>query len=335
MPRQARLDAPGILHHVMIRGIERRNIFRSNVDRNDFINRLASLLPETKTLCYAWAFLPNHAHFLFRSGPSGIAFLMRKLLTGYAVSFNRRHHRTGQLFQNRYKSIICQEDVYFKELVRYIHLNPVRAKIVSSLSDLDCFPYSGHSTLMGIKERPWQASVLGFFGDRDDEARRRYHSYIEAGISEGRREDLSGGGLLRSIGGWSELKGQRQRVKGDQRILGDSDFVLKVLTQAEEGYERRTLAKSRGYTVDRIADRVANLYAVSKEDVLSKGREARRVEARSVFCYLAVMHLGTSVTDIARLLGMAPSTVSYAVRRGKEMAERKGFGLMGKEVLNN
>ena len=116
MPRQARLDAAGVLHHVMIRGIERRKIFRDDDDCNDLIERLAVLLPETKTACYAWALIPNHAHFLFRSSPSGIASLMRRLLTGYVVSFNRRHHRVGQLFQNRYKSIICQEDPYFQEL---------------------------------------------------------------------------------------------------------------------------------------------------------------------------------------------------------------------------
>jgi len=89
MPRVARLDTPGLLHHVMIRGIERRKIFRDDGDREDFIERLSDLLPETGTQCYAWSFLSNHAHFLFRSGPQGIATLMRRLLTGYAISFNR------------------------------------------------------------------------------------------------------------------------------------------------------------------------------------------------------------------------------------------------------
>ena len=160
MPRHARLDSPGVLHHVMIRGIERRNIFRDDHDRNDFVERLSVLLPETRTICYAWSFMPNHAHFLFRSGPSGIAYLMRKLLTGYVVSFNRRHRRTGQLFHNRYKSIICQEEPYFSELVRYIHLNPVRAKIVSTLSELDRYSYCGHTTLMGKREGPGRIRFL-------------------------------------------------------------------------------------------------------------------------------------------------------------------------------
>ena len=133
MPRLARLDAPGVLHHIMIRGIERRKIFRSNKDRDDFIERLSIILPESNTYCYAWALLSNHAHFLFRSGEAGISKVMRRLLTGYAVTFNHKYKRHGQLFQNRYKSIICQEDTYLRELVRYIHLNPLRAKLVSDI----------------------------------------------------------------------------------------------------------------------------------------------------------------------------------------------------------
>ena len=125
MPRTARLDAPGVLHHVMIRGIERRKIFRNDKDREDFIERLEVLCPETQTNCYAWAFMSNHAHFLFRTGMSPLSRFMRRLLTGYAIGFNLRHSRRGPLFQNRYKSIVCQEDAYLQELVRYIHLNPI------------------------------------------------------------------------------------------------------------------------------------------------------------------------------------------------------------------
>ena len=236
MPRQPRLDSAGVLHHVMIRGIERRNIFRDTKDRKDFLERLSRLLPETQTACYAWALIPNHAHFLFRSGPEGIADLMRRLLTGYVVSFNKRHKRTGQLFQNRYKSIICEEETYFKELIRYIHLNPVRAGVVHTVEDLNVFPYSGHSTLMGTVQRSWQNTsyVLQYFSANDARARRMYSTYVESGFNQGRRDDLSGGGLVRSLGGWMNARDTKNRVKGDQRILGGSDFVMTILRQAEE-----------------------------------------------------------------------------------------------------
>jgi len=142
MPRLARLDAPGVLHHIMIRGIERGDIFRDNKDRDNLLGRLAEILPETKTCCYAWAFLSNHAHFLFRTGTTSLSKVMRRLLTGYVVSFNRRHFRNGPLFQNRFKSIVCQEDAYLRELVRYIHLNPLRARIVSDMNRMCTYKYS-------------------------------------------------------------------------------------------------------------------------------------------------------------------------------------------------
>jgi putative transposase len=110
---------------IIVRGIERRKIFWDDVDRDSFIDRLGQVLAETHTDCFAWALIPNHVHLLLRSGLTPISTVMRRLLTGYAVQFNRRHRRHGHLFQNRYKSILFQEDPYLTELVRYIHLNPI------------------------------------------------------------------------------------------------------------------------------------------------------------------------------------------------------------------
>ena len=155
MPRQARLDDPGTLHHVMIRGIEGKSIFRDNRDRKEFVTRLGNLSKETGTRVLAWALLRNHVHLLLFSGPSGLALFMRRLLTGYAQGFNRRHRRRGHLFQNRYKSIVCEEDPYLLELVRYIHLNPLRASLVKSLGELERYPWSGHRVLVGREKNGW------------------------------------------------------------------------------------------------------------------------------------------------------------------------------------
>ena len=143
MPRQARIDAPGALHHVMCRGIERRKIFRDNQDRRDFVERLGRVLMETTTTCLAWVLMPNHFHLLLRTGCTPIAGVMRKLLTGYAVTFNRKYKRRGHLFQNRYKSILCQEEPYLLELVRYIHLNPLRSNIVATWAKLERYEFCG------------------------------------------------------------------------------------------------------------------------------------------------------------------------------------------------
>ena len=98
MPRKARIDAPGASHHIICRGIERRRIFQDNADRDNFIKRISAVLTETSTPCYAWALISNHFHLLLRTGKVPIATVMRRLLTGYAVSFNRRHHRYGHVF---------------------------------------------------------------------------------------------------------------------------------------------------------------------------------------------------------------------------------------------
>jgi REP element-mobilizing transposase RayT len=138
----------------MARGIERRDIFRDDKDRKSFLDRLAIILEETQTQCYAWALIPNHFHLLLRIGPIPLSKVMRRLMTGYAVTFNKRHKRSGHLFQNRYKSVICEEDPYLLELIRYIHLNPLRARLVQDLKELDNYPWTGHSAILSRHKNP-------------------------------------------------------------------------------------------------------------------------------------------------------------------------------------
>jgi putative transposase len=203
MPRKARIDAPGAIHHIICRGLERREIFYDNEDRDDFVSRLSRVLNDTSTRCFAWALIPNHFHLLLQTGSTPIATFMRRLLTGYAVTFNRRHDRHGHLFQNRYKSILCQEEPYLLELVRYIHLNPLRSGIVSSLEELERYRYSGHGQLMGRYEDSWLATddILLRFAKTTNPARKIYSAFVAEGVDQGRRPELTGGGLLRSAGG--------------------------------------------------------------------------------------------------------------------------------------
>lgn len=324
MPRQSRIDTPGALHHVIIRGIERRVIFRNNDDREAFLDRLGELLLGSSTPCYAWSLLSNHAHLLLRTGKIPIAAVMRRFLTGYAVTFNRRYRRHGHLFQNRYKSILCEEDIYLQELVRYIHLNPLRAGLVKDLRALGAYPYSGHSVLMGKKKRDWQDKdyVLRYFGETEKEGKRRYFFFVSKGVEQGRRPELVGGGLLRSVGGWKELKELREegiRVKGDERVLGRSEFVEEVLKEAGEGFERKTLLKRRGMDLRRIQERVGAYTGVDAKE-LSSGSRARSVaRARAILCYLAVRRLGIACRTVAKELNISPSGVSRSVGRGLEI----------------
>ncbi len=333
MPRKARIDAPGALHHIIVRGIERRKIFKDNADRQSFVERLGDILSDSQTPCYAWALIPNHAHLLLKTGLTPIATIMRRLLTGYAVYFNRRHRRWGHLFQNRYKSILCQEDNYLLELVRYIHLNPLRAKQVSDLKKLERYPYCGHSVLLGHHSNNWQSvdETLKLFGENVSMARRRYREFVKKGVNQGRRPELVGGGLIRSIGGWQAFKALGRadaHLKSDERILGDSDFVEEVLKKAQEQRERQYQLEADGFNIDQVAQRVAAMLGVKCEQVWKKGKHPQTVKARSLLCYWAVRELGISATELARRIGISQPAISQSVKRGEAIAKENGFVLM-------
>jgi putative transposase len=333
MPRKARIDAPGALHHVICRGIERRHIFDDDEDRDSFVDRLGDLVLGTSTRCHGWALVDNHAHLLLRTGRVPIATVMRRLLTGYAVTYNRRHRRYGHLFQNRYKSILCQEDSYLLELVRYIHLNPLRARLVSGLEELDRYPYCGHSRIMGKLQAPWQDTdaVLSLFSDKVSEAQRRYRDYVAKGIDQGRKPGLVGGGLIRGAGGWKAVKSLRKRnvvLKGDERILGDSDFVQAVLEAENENLERRYRLEARGYGIEKVIDRVAELFGIESGEVVRPGKQPLRAKARAVVCYWAVRELGMTTTAVGKRLGLTQPAVSKAVQRGENLAEEDCLALL-------
>jgi hypothetical protein len=177
---------------------------------------------------------------------------------------------------------------------------------------------------MGIRKNSWQDkdSVLNLFGKNKYSARKKYRSFVEKGIGQGRIQELTGGGLLRSIGGWGVLKSMRRmkiHVKGDERILGDSDFVEKVLNQASEHMERRYRLKVEGWTLLKITERVAEIFGIEKEQIVAAGKQPHRVSARSVLACWAVRDLGMTATEVGQYLNMSKSAVSRAVTRGQKL----------------
>ena len=277
--------------------------------------------------------MSNHAHFLFRTGTKPLSNVMRRLLTGYALGFNYRHDRYGQLFQNRYKSIICQEEIYLRELVRYIHLNPVRSRIVKSLDELKRYKYCGHSSLMGKTKRQWQDTdyVLGYFGRTKRQSRKEYESFVKEGLTQGRREELTGGGLIRSLGGWTEAREVLKsgvHIMSDERILGEPEFVDSVISQSEEHYERKHKLRRQGYDLERIADRVSEVLGIKPDEVFSKGRQDRKVKARSLLCFWASRELGMSHTVLAKKLEMSLAGVGFSVERGESIAKKGNYSLI-------
>lgn len=322
MPRQARLDIPGALHHIMVRGINKANIFDNDQDKALFLERLSNNATDGKCTIYAWVLMSNHLHILFKSGREGISSVMRKLLTWYAQYYNRRHHRSGHLFENRYKSILCDEDAYLLALVRYIHLNPLRAGIVKTIEQLDSYQWSGHRAIIGKAKIPWMdiKYVWAQLGSTRRQALHGYRKFMSEEIGEDHLEELRGGGLIRSQGGWSQVMSMRRRGQKeafDERILGSGDFVNKVLKDAEERQLRQLKNKRAGLTIQGIIDKECRKGGISPVELQGGSRRLKVSDVRSLIGLRCRDELGLTSAEIARHVGINTSSIIRSIERAE------------------
>jgi hypothetical protein len=245
---------------------------------------------------------------------------MRRLLTWYAQYFNRRHNRTGHLFENRYKSILCEEEKYLLALVRYIHLNPVRAKIVNTMEELDRYPWSGHRMIMEKDDYSWmdREYLLSQFGGTKKKAIRSYWHFVQEGLSEGHKTEFGGGGLIRSQGGWSQvlaLRSRGEREAFDERILGSGDFVEQVLREAEGRQLRQMRLQRKGRSMEDIIREECEKGKVSEQE-LRKGSRRRAIsQVRAVIARRSKEELGVCGAEIARNLGVNTSSINRALAK--------------------
>jgi len=315
MPRSARLDIPGVLQHIMARGLDGQVIFRDRGDRESFLDSLAEVVVDGKAKLYAWALMPNHFHLLLRPVEASMAEMMRRVLTGHSVRHNKRHRRTGHLFQNRYKSIVVEEEPYFRQLVRYIHLNPVRGQLVSDPEQLDSNPYTGHAVILGKRRYDCQDVdwVLKWFGDTVGPARRKYRAFVMDGFGQGVRDELRGGGLIRSAGGREKLAAlaKEDREAGDERILGNGSFVEEILTQSRKRKAGNTA------DVERILADVCRSERISRELILSSNRTRPVSAARRLFFLRAYEEAGASYSVLGRIAGLAHTSVKQAIAKAR------------------
>jgi len=238
---------------------------------------------------------------------------MRRLLTGYAIYFNFRHKRSGHLFQNRYKSFVCEEEAYQLELVRYIHLNPLRAGLVEDLTALESYVWSGHSVIMGksVLEGQDADMILSLFSKNKSVARRQYWQFIFDGIPLGKREELGSGRKMtkKLLEEWGEKP-------YDQRVLGSGEFI-------EELRMRRDLeAKiTPPLEIKEIVGKVCRCFDVAPEELKQKSRAMKIVTARSVISYLAVRRLGQSGVEVGRHVNLTRAGVCIAANRGESIVQ--------------
>jgi putative transposase len=323
MARGPRLDCPGAVHHLRARGIERRPIFQDDVDRTDFLARLASLSRALRCPVYAWVLMPNHVHLVVRSGALGLSTFGRRLLGGYASWFNRRHGRAGYLFQGRFKSTLVDADSYLLELVRYVHLNPVRAGLVSRLEDLDHNAWSGHAALVGTHPNDWQETgfVLQQFAASVSIARRRYREFVAAGSA---RHQPAAKELVYPSQPFSRTSGARTRGREewtlDEWILGDDDFTAQI--RADITKMSTSKATGSAAQLQETIERSCAAGQVAVEEVRSPSKRPHLVSIRREICARAVLELGLPVSQVAATLRISARTVLRAVDR-----KRLGVGI--------
>jgi hypothetical protein len=274
---------------------------------------------QTGTKILAWALMSNHVHLLLFSGPPGISKFMRRLLTGYALRYNRRHRRSGHLFQNRYKSIVCEEGTYLLELVRYIHLNPIRVALVKSIEALDHYPWSGHMTLMGKGKNDWQEReyVLRQFHEKEGKAVRTYRRFMEEGKDQGRRPELVGGGLIRSLGGWSQvlpLRDSWEKNRYDRRVLGNGDFVAEIIREAEKKVRRYLRVSEMKTSIDNAIKEICRKEEVAEQKLRMGARTRKLSRVRAKVSYHLSHEFGVSRAEIARQLGVCTSAIAKAIQ---------------------
>jgi hypothetical protein len=269
--------------------------------------------------------MPNHIHLLILAGVRGLTTLLHPLLTGYATAFNLRYRRAGHLFQNRYKSILCEADPYVRQLLRYIPLNPVRSGLVHTPEELARYPWTGHGALMGVVTHPWQAvdAALGLFGKQLGQARSAYEQYLLDGWTMGKQKHLEGGGLIRSQKGLGNdvpagLRTAQQA--SDDRILGTSDFVEKIWRLAEV-QEQQCSTLQRLWPLEKLKTELARQNGIAPADIMRRDRTRLVARTRSLLVYAATEWLGKSNQQMAEHLGMAPASVCEARQRGRLLAE--------------
>jgi len=316
MPRKARITSPGILQHIMSRGIDGRDLFVEEGDRCFFLELLSRALSVSGYKCYAWVLMPNHYHLLVRTSDYPLGEMMRPLNSTYARYYARTHSRRGYLFQDRYKSIASQDQNYCEELLRYIHLNPLRAKLCDSVEQLDAWPWSGHAAIMGRIPNDFQdiTAVLRRFGRATTEAREKYRQFIEDGIQRIDHE------LIETVR--ANNQGKENVHHTGCWVIGDPAFVRKVIESDQKRRVRLAAYTRTGRSLGDIASRVAEETGLTVEEILRRSRLTRGAQARKAFAFICRRIYEYPVAEIGRYLGITGPAASICIRKGAEAVEK-------------
>ncbi len=307
MARRPRLHVPGGVYHVMLRGNGGQDIFFAKADRRRFLELLAEGVARFGHWVHGFCLMTNHLHLVVQAGEAPLSRAMQNLAFRYTRFLNARRRRIGHLFQGRYKALLVEAEPYLLELVRYVHLNPLRAGLVKDPAD---WPWSGHRAYLGREAPSWLTTdrVLGMLAGRRRDARAAYRTFVAAGLGEGHRPEFHEG--LAAPG-----------------VLGDDDFAERVLTRAEE--RRRPPALTDLLSV------VSAAYGLGMAELAEPSRARRPSEARGVIAYLAGASGAAPLSELAALWGRDLSTLSRVARRIEDRRNREPAFARRLEEINN
>lgn len=306
MARKSRIEFPGAFYHVLARGNNKQKIFKDEEDYKVYILRLKRYHERYKFILYAYVLMPNHIHLLIQTGITPLSKVMQGLQQSYTYYFHRKHKTVGHLFQGRYMTILCQRDAYLLELVRYIHLNPVRSGLVTNPED---YPWSSHLVYLGYLGQPYVEKdlVLKMLSDDESRLNKIYWQFIADGVIKGHQNAF-----------YDMI---------DQRLLGNPEFVRKTKQrveskiQNEEKEKKHTihsLSLVKNKTLPEILSKVSEITAVPPDCILGKSREQCTSEARCLFAYVAVRHTGVSNNCVAEFLGRDPSSITFMIHKTED-----------------
>ncbi|MBI5409002.1 MAG: transposase [Nitrospirae bacterium] len=290
MARKPRIEYEGAFYHVITRGNRREHIFR---DRNDFLKYLDILSLYKKRYrfrIYSYVLMSNHVHLLIETIKTPLSKIQQGINQSYTMYFNRRHRTTGHLFQGRYKAILCDRDTYLLSLIKYIHKNPVRAKMVTKPDD---YKWSSHRCYAGKDKQNDIVDtdpVLRMFSEDKAASRRRYNDFLEDGI---------------------DVKKEDVYATVDQRVLGSEEFLGSVM----EKYDGDITIEKRGraYTLAKIARGVENIKGVTIEQMRKQSKFAQISSARKLFILVAASY-GYKGKEIAEYIKRDPATISATLK---------------------
>ena len=288
MSRKPRIEYEGAFYHVISRGNRKESIFLGDRDRERFLEKLKEYKKRYGFILYSYALMNNHIHLLLETKRAPLSKIMQGILQSHTQWHNRRYNTVGHLFQGRYKAILCDKDSYLLQLVRYIHLNPLRAGIKDPMD----YIWTSHRLYLGYNSselvNTWL--VLSQFSRNKDRARRLYKEFICEGLDEG--EDM-----------------EFYKIRS-QRILGDEGFYEEVIN----------ITKERVDMIDRIMKEVSlndvlamveKLTGVTKEPLRGKVRNGEVIKARSLFIHLSRLYTKSPGIEIAKYLNREPGALSY------------------------